>query len=53
MTHDEVVARLKEDLNIPLFNGKIPDKEYTEEDYQALKRDLEKYFDDYVRNTEH
>lgn len=34
------------------FSGKIEDKEYTEADYQQLKKNLEDYFDNYVRNVE-
>lgn len=53
MNKDEVLDRLREELEIPFFNGKIADKEYSEEDYQELKKDFIKYFDDYVRNVEH
>lgn len=52
MNQDEVIARLKEELNLPFFNGKVEAKEYSEEDYQKVKADLIKYFDDYVRNVE-
>jgi hypothetical protein len=52
MTPEEVLDRLREDLAIPFFNGKIEQKEYTEEEYQQLKKDLENYFNDYVRNVE-
>ncbi|EPH99635.1 hypothetical protein D920_01191 [Enterococcus faecalis 13-SD-W-01] len=52
MTPEEVLDRLREDLAIPFFNGKIEQKEYSEEDYQQLKKDLENYFNDYVRNVE-
>lgn len=52
MDHTDVLERLKEELQIPFFNGKIEDKEYTEEEYQKIKADLIKYFDDYVRNVE-
>ncbi|MBO0480752.1 hypothetical protein [Candidatus Enterococcus courvalinii] len=52
MNQQDVLDRLREDLNIPFFQGKIEDKEYTEADYQQLKKDLEDYFDNYVRNVE-
>ncbi len=37
---------------MPFFEAKLEDKEYSEEDYQQVKADLVKYFDDYVRNVE-
>ncbi|WP_265458774.1 hypothetical protein [Enterococcus sp. HY326] len=52
MTPEEVLERLKEELEIPLFNGKIEEKTYSEEDYQKLKKELSDYFDNYVRNVE-
>lgn len=52
MNQQEVLDRLREDLKIPFFQGKIEDKEYTEADYQQLKKNLEDYFDNYVRNVE-
>lgn len=52
MDHTDVLERLREELKIPFFNGKIEEKEYTEEEYQKIKTDLIQYFDDYVRNVE-
>lgn len=52
MNQQEVLDRLREVLQIPFFQGKIEDKEYTEADYQQLKKNLEDYFDNYVRNVE-
>ncbi|WP_271026560.1 hypothetical protein [Enterococcus thailandicus] len=52
MNQQEVLDRLREELQIPFFQGKIEDKEYTEADYQQLKKNLEDYFDNYVRNVE-
>lgn len=52
MDQTEIRKRLKEDLGIPRFEGKLEDKEYTEEEYQKLKADLLQYFEDYVRNVE-
>ncbi|BAO07951.1 MULTISPECIES: hypothetical protein [Enterococcus] len=52
MNKEEVLDRLREELEIPFFQGKIEDKEYSEEEYQKIKSDLIQYFDDYVRNVE-
>lgn len=52
MNQREVLDRLREELQIPFFNGKIDEREYTEEEYQKIKADLIQYFDDYVRNVE-
>ncbi|MEO1771252.1 hypothetical protein IGI49_000235 [Enterococcus sp. AZ071] len=52
MTKEEVLERLSKDLKIPRFTGKVEDKEYSEEDYQKLKNDLNDYFENYVRNIE-
>jgi len=48
----QVIDRIQEELEIPFFEGKLEEKEYSEEEYQKLKADLVKYFDDYVRNVE-
>ncbi|WP_181265175.1 hypothetical protein [Enterococcus mundtii] len=52
MNKEKVLDRLREELEIPFFQGKIEDKEYSEEEYQKIKSDLIQYFDDYVRNVE-
>lgn len=52
MNREEVIDRLREDLEIPFFQGNLEDKVYSEENYQKIKNDLIKYFDDYVRNVE-
>lgn len=52
MNKDEILDRLREELEIPFFQGKLEEKEYSEADYQKLKQDLLQYFDDYVRNVE-
>ncbi|MBO0441555.1 MULTISPECIES: hypothetical protein [Enterococcus] len=52
MDQSEVVDRLREELEIPFFNGTIEEREYTEAEYQKIKADLVQYFDDYVRNVE-
>ncbi|MBM7689916.1 hypothetical protein IGJ55_001065 [Enterococcus sp. AZ170] len=52
MDQSEVVERLREELEIPFFNGTIEEREYTEAEYQKIKSDLIQYFDDYVRNVE-
>ncbi|HFE9696206.1 TPA: hypothetical protein ACGA32_001723 [Enterococcus faecalis] len=46
------VERLKEELNLPFFNGTLEEKNYSEADYQQIKKELIQYFDDYVRNVE-
>ena len=52
MDKEEVLDRLREDLEIPFFQGKLEDKIYSEEEKKKKKNDLIKYFDDYVRNVE-
>ncbi|GCF95147.1 hypothetical protein NRIC_30380 [Enterococcus florum] len=52
MTKQEVIERLKKDLGLADFRGKLEDKEYSEEEYQKIKKDLNDYFEDYVRNIE-
>lgn len=52
MKKDEVLFRLREELEAPRLEIKLEDKDYSEEDYEKLKADLIKYFDDYVRNVE-
>lgn len=52
MTSEEVLDRLREELNLPFLNIKVANKDYTEEDYQAFKENLVNYYDDYVRNVE-
>ncbi|MBP2100430.1 hypothetical protein [Enterococcus rivorum] len=53
MNQSEVLDRLREELKLPFFNGKIEEKNYSEEEYQKIKADLVNYFDEYVRNVEH
>lgn len=52
MNQEQVLDRLREELTMPFFEAKLEDKAYSEEDYQQVKADLVKYFDDYVRNVE-
>ncbi|MDR2832195.1 MAG: hypothetical protein LBV67_00600 [Streptococcaceae bacterium] len=52
MNAKEVIERLKEELNMPNFMGKVEEKDYSEEDYQQVKNDLLKYYEDYVGNVE-
>ncbi|MFV0560635.1 MAG: hypothetical protein ACK5NA_07965 [Enterococcus sp.] len=52
MNQEEVLNRLRDELDIPFFNGKIEDKNYSEEEYQEVKKKLTDYFDNYVRNVE-
>ena len=34
MKQEEVIERLKEELNLPFFNGTLEEKNYSEADYQ-------------------
>ena len=48
MTKTEVIQRLQKDLGIPRFQAYIEDKDYSEEEYDQLKKDFEAYFTNYV-----
>ncbi|MGF2942389.1 hypothetical protein [Enterococcus xiangfangensis] len=52
MDKDAVIERLKKELNLPNFKGRLEEKDYAEEDYQKIKKDLDDYFENYVRNVE-
>ncbi|NQE02241.1 hypothetical protein [Enterococcus gallinarum] len=52
MNQEEVLERLKEELELPFFQAKLEEKNYSEEDHQQVKADLIRYFDEYVRNVE-
>ena len=52
MNKEEVIDRLKKDLDLPNFKGRLEEKEYSEEEYQKIKNDLNDYFENYVRNIE-
>ncbi|GAA2913728.1 hypothetical protein P7H00_03445 [Enterococcus pseudoavium] len=52
MNKEEVIERLKKDLDLPNFKGRLEEKEYSEADYQKIKNDLNDYFENYVRNIE-
>lgn len=52
MDKEAVIERLKEELGLPNFKGRLEEKEYTEEDYQKIKKELNDYFENYVRNIE-
>ena len=51
MTKTEVIQHLQKDLGIPRFQAYIEDKDYSEEEYDQLKKDLESYFTNYVSNV--
>lgn len=51
MTKDDVIKRLRSDLNMPKFNVFIEEKDYSEEEYEKLKSDLLNYYRDYVENV--
>ena len=40
MDKEAVIERLKKDLDLPNFKGRLEEKEYTEEEYQKVKNDL-------------
>ena len=40
MKQEEVIERLKEELNLPFFNGTLEEKNYSEADYQQIKKEL-------------
>lgn len=52
MDKNAVIERLKKELDLPSFKGRLEEKEYTEADYQKIKNDLNDYFENYVRNIE-
>jgi hypothetical protein len=52
MNRTEVIERLKKELGLPNFLGTVEDKTYSEEEYQKIKADLLKYYEDYVGNLE-
>lgn len=52
MQPTEVLARLREEFNLPFFDVKVEDKTYSEEEYQQFKADLTRYFEEYVGNFE-
>mgnify|MGYP006968280876 FL=1 len=51
MTKTEVIQHLQKDLGIPRFQAYIEDKDYSEEEYDQLKKDFESYFTNYVPNV--
>ena len=51
MTKTDVIQRLQKDLGIPRFQAYIEDKDYSEEEYDQLKKDFESYFTNYVSNV--
>ena len=51
MRKTEVIQRLQKDLGIPRFQAYIEDKDYSEEEYDQLKKDFESYFTNYVSNV--
>lgn len=44
----DVLDRLRDELNVPFLNLKLAEKEYSEADYQKIKKDLEDYYNSYV-----
>lgn len=52
MTPDDVLDRLREELDTPLLQIKVEEKTYTEEEYQIFKEQLLNYFKEYVQDVE-
>ena len=45
MDKEAVIERLKTELGLPNFKGRLEEKEYTEAEYQKIKNDLNDYFE--------
>lgn len=52
MTKDEVISRIRKEMNMPGFKANIAEKDYSEEEYIKLKEDLINYYNDYVGGIE-
>lgn len=56
MTKDELQERLRKELNLPFYNAKIANRDYTEAEFQEMKVQLQKeyldYVDDYINYAE-
>ncbi|WP_054639651.1 hypothetical protein [Lactococcus fujiensis] len=48
MTKDEFEIRLRKELNLPFYNAKIADRDYSEIEFQDYKAKLQKEYLDYV-----
>ncbi|MGM9886985.1 MULTISPECIES: hypothetical protein [unclassified Lactococcus] len=48
MTKEELENRLRKELNLPFYNAKIANRDYTELEYQDFKATLQKEYLDYV-----
>lgn len=56
MTKEELENRIRKELNLPFYNAKLAEKDYSESEYQQIKADLSKayieYIDQYVNYSE-
>lgn len=52
MNKQELEQRLRTELAIPFYNAKVPDRDYSESEFQEMKKqlkaDIEQYATDYV-----
>lgn len=48
MTREELETRLRKELNLPFYNAKIAEKDYSESEFQQIKSKLAKEYLDYV-----
>lgn len=48
MNRKELEERLQKELNLPFYRAKIPERDYTEAEYQDIKAQLNKDYLDYV-----
>ncbi|WEV60701.1 hypothetical protein OZX68_00120 [Streptococcaceae bacterium ESL0729] len=52
MTREEFEGRIREELKMPFFKLQLEGHTYSEEEYQAFKRDLLDYYKDYVQDLD-
>jgi len=50
MTRQELEDRLRSELNLPFYTAKIAERDYSEAEYQEMKAQLSKDYQDYVDN---
>ena len=48
MNSKELEERLQKELNLPFYRAKIAERNYTEDEYQDMKTQLNKDYLDYV-----
>ncbi|GBG97526.1 hypothetical protein [Lactococcus termiticola] len=50
MTRQELEERLRSELNLPFYSAKIAERDYSEAEYQEMKAQLSRDYQDYVDN---